>query len=221
MLQLDHLVLGASSIAQGQEFMQDLLGVKVPLGGAHRRFGTHNALMQLDAGVYFEIIAIDDKAQPEQRPRWFSLDEESTHNQLQQQPRLLTWVVNTMQLRGHSVLAEQCSPSAEVVMMQRGELTWQMLIPPAGRYADMLLPWAIEWPPNLHPAANMADLGCQLISLEAWHRDPIVYGKVLQAFGAESLINIKNAQKNNDNQQLKATISCKGVEVIFEGLIVP
>ena len=59
MNRLDHIVIAAASLAQGGDFLRELLGVDIPAGGAHDAMGTHNLLMQLGEDRYLEVIAID------------------------------------------------------------------------------------------------------------------------------------------------------------------
>ena len=66
--ELDHLVIGAATLAEGVAWLEDRLGVTVPAGGKHPLMGTHNRLMQLGHGTFLEIIAIDpDAASPGRR----------------------------------------------------------------------------------------------------------------------------------------------------------
>ena len=92
---LDHIVIGAATVAEGVAYLQSELGATLPAGGEHPRMGTHNHLMQLSESTFLEIIAINPAAPAPARPRWFGLDEPFVQAQLRQQPRLLTWVVNT------------------------------------------------------------------------------------------------------------------------------
>jgi ribosomal 30S subunit maturation factor RimM len=68
---IDHLAIGASSLAQGVAYIKDLLGLDIPFGGVHSKMGTHNHLMQLGAHMFLEVIAINVDSEPPQKPRWF------------------------------------------------------------------------------------------------------------------------------------------------------
>ena len=57
--QLDHLILAATTLADGIEFVADITGATPQPGGKHVAMGTHNALLRLGDRVYLEIIAID------------------------------------------------------------------------------------------------------------------------------------------------------------------
>lgn len=55
----DHLVVAATTLADGIEYVADITGVAPQPGGRHVAMGTHNALLRLGERFYLEIIAID------------------------------------------------------------------------------------------------------------------------------------------------------------------
>ena len=99
MLELDHIVLGADSLEQGVAFIADKFGVEVPKGGEHLQMGTHNHVMSLGDGSYFEIIAIAPHLVAPEHARWFDLDNPVQQARLKERPRILTWVVRTLNLK--------------------------------------------------------------------------------------------------------------------------
>ena len=50
MAEIDHIVLGARTLAEGAAFVEQHLGVKPRPGGKHEGFGTHNMLLGLGKG---------------------------------------------------------------------------------------------------------------------------------------------------------------------------
>src|SRR3546814_2032333 len=76
---IDHIVITASSLAAGSEYIYRALGVPLESGGEHPRMGTHNLLLRLGKDVYLEVIAINPEAQQPGRPCWFELS--SHYNQ--------------------------------------------------------------------------------------------------------------------------------------------
>ena len=59
MLTLDHIAVACTDLAEGTAWAEERLGVKMQTGGKHARYGTHNTLLGLADGLYFEVIAID------------------------------------------------------------------------------------------------------------------------------------------------------------------
>ncbi len=193
--QLDHLVIAAASLAQGAAWAKDTLGIEVPYGGEHPQMGTHNLVMTLSNGVYFEIIAINPAQPAPNRPRWFSLDDPYVQAQLQHKPRLLTWVVNTPSAK--ALVKNACFPQGVVTPMRRGDLRWLFTIPADGQLpAAGLLPTIIEWQTTPHPAALLADLGCRLLQIELFHPYPTWLAMQLNAIDAASLVTITPVAAN-------------------------
>lgn len=165
---LDHLVIGAATLQQGVEYVRDLLGVELPVGGEHPRMGTHNHLMQLGPETFLEILAINPAAPAPPRPRWFGLDDPFVRAQLRQQPRLLTWVVNTPDLA--QIHQQSQVALGTIEPMTRGALNWLITIPDDGHLPGAgLVPTVIQWQTAEHPAHKMAKLGCSLAKLTLYH----------------------------------------------------
>ena len=70
----DHLVVAASTLDQGVEWVRSLTGATAQSGGKHVAMGTHNALLKLGERSFLEILAIDPDGIKPSRPRWFGLD---------------------------------------------------------------------------------------------------------------------------------------------------
>ena len=45
MLSLDHIVISSESLAIGQAFIENKLGIRADTGREHKLFGTHNKLI--------------------------------------------------------------------------------------------------------------------------------------------------------------------------------
>src|SRR5579871_6174839 len=95
MLQIDHITVAADSLRAGVAYAEAILGLSIPVGGAHPLMGTHNHLLRLGDTLFLEIIAPDPAAPPPSRPRWFALDDPKQRAALAVSPRLATWVVAT------------------------------------------------------------------------------------------------------------------------------
>ena len=192
---IDHLVLGAGSLAQGLEYVRERLGVDMPFGGVHAKMGTHNHLMQLGNEIFLEIIAIDPDIEPPVRPRWFGLDDAFVRQRIEIQPALLAWVVNTQDI--HRLMKQAAFSLGTAELITRGNLSWYFALPEDGRLiAGGMLPYAIEWQTDRHPSANMADRGCRLQCLEIYHPYPRWLESMLTSIGAPDLVTIKALTKN-------------------------
>ncbi|GAA4836536.1 VOC family protein [Actinomycetospora corticicola] len=149
---VDHLVVACTSLEPASEWLADRLGVE-PAGRArHARFGTHNALWNLDDGTYLELIAIDPEAPAPGRPRWFALDRFSGP------PRLVHWVLR---------LPSLSSASDPVLRLSRDDLAWSLTVPDDGSFpvdGSGVWPSLIAWDGG-HPSTGLADGGLALSRL--------------------------------------------------------
>lgn len=189
MNRIDHIVVAADSLAQGVEYLQATLGIEIPKGGFHATMGTHNHLMQLGDDVYLELIAIDPDAPPPAQPRWFALDQAAQRARLRDRPRLITWVINTPDIRR---LADATDFDLGLpTELSRDHLRWQIALPDDGRLlADGMLPYCIQWHSSPHPARGMADLGCRLERLVLQHNRADWLRSRIHALGADQLVEI-------------------------------
>jgi len=170
--EVDHVVVGATTLDDGVRWCEQTLGVTPGPGGQHVFMGTHNRLLSLAGAafpnVYLEIIAIDPQALPPGRTRWFGLDDPALQASLQQQgPRLLHVVARTaMQdmLRWGLVAAGQ-DPGLPIAAGREtpdGPLRWQILVRDDGVLPLRgALPTLIQWD-GRHPAASMPASGLSL-----------------------------------------------------------
>jgi hypothetical protein len=162
---IDHLVVTASSLATGIEYVHDTLGVTARPGGRHPRMGTHNALVKLDDSTYLEVLAIDPAARPPGHPRWFGLDDLDAHSP----PRLSAWVARVDDI--HAAVAA-IAALGEVKTMSRGSLEWLITIPADESVsAGGVMPVLIQWLNDPHPAQSLEDSGCTLDSLHGVYAD--------------------------------------------------
>ncbi|HEX3138807.1 MAG TPA: VOC family protein [Rhizobacter sp.] len=148
---LDHLVVGARTLAEGVAWCEATLGVTPEPGGQHPLMGTHNRLVDLSspafAQAYLEIIAIDPQAPPPGRIRWYDLDDDRMQAALAQGPRLIHWVARSADLRTQlAALAAAGWERGEALQAERGPLHWQISVRPDGqRLCDGALPTLITW----------------------------------------------------------------------------
>ena len=175
MLALDHLVVGADSLAQGVRWCEGLFGVTPGPGGRHPLMGTHNRLLSIGTeafpGAYLEVIAIEPEASRPGRVRWFGLDEPPLRASLRQWPRLLHAVFRTDALDPlRAALAAAGHDPGPPIEARRdtaeGPLQWRITVRDDGRLAfGGALPTLIEWR-GRHPGASMPASGLRLTALE-------------------------------------------------------
>ena len=192
---IDHIVIGASSLEDGVGYVKSVLGVDIPYGGEHIKMGTHNHLMQLGNDAFLEVIAVNEKIAPPNRPRWYGLDDPYTRQCLEQQPSLLTWVVNTGNI--NELMLHSTYSLGKPELISRGNLSWNFGLPEDGRLLGSgILPYAIEWHTDVHPSKGMADLGCSFQRLEIFHPYPIWLKTSLKSIGALPLVKINELAAN-------------------------
>ncbi len=184
--ELDHIVIGASSLETGVRFIRDRLGVDIGPGGKHDRMGTHNRLMRLGDDCYLEVIAVDPEAPAPARPRWYGLDEQAILASLAAQPQLLTWVVRCADI-DMQIQAATVSVGA-ILPLSRGTLRWQLTVPDDGHLpGGGVVPHIIEWDSGVRPWETMTDPGCRLVELTLTHPDPLWLADALASLGAPRL----------------------------------
>ena len=189
---LDHLVVAAATLEQGENYVESRIGVRPQCGGKHVAMGTHNSVLRIGPGVYLEVIAIDPEATAPKRPRWFELDRLVMQANLRVSPRLIHWVARCTDIDA----ARRASPVDPGPMhaMSRGEFRWRITIPDDGRLPGAgVLPTLIEWADARHPADAMPDAGVRLVALAAAHPEPAAMRAALAALGLGDALQISFA----------------------------
>ena len=182
---VDHLVVAAASLAQGQAWCEATLGVSPGPGGRHAFMGTHNRLLRIASGdfpmAYLEIIAVDPEAPPPGRARWFGLDDAALQARLRESPRLIHWVARTrmLDMQRWGLIALGLNPGAPISASREtpaGTLSWQILVrDDGGLECGGALPTLIQWR-GPHPSENMPDSGLSLKALTVSGVPPAVLG---------------------------------------------
>ena len=187
--QIDHLVVVASTLAQGVHWAEQTLGIVPGPGGEHVQFGTHNRLFKIAtpsfAWAYLEIIAIDPQAarRPQSpRVRWFDMDDAHVQAAVAVAPRLVHFVANTTDIHAaHAALNEQGIDRGAVMAASRdtarGMLHWQITVRDDGRrLLDGVLPSLIQWgrpgdkePMQMHPRNSLPRSRVSLHGLAVMH----------------------------------------------------
>jgi hypothetical protein len=184
---LDHLVVAATTLADGIEYFADITGVAPQPGGKHVAMGTHNALVRLGAGVYLEIIAIDPAGARPARPRWFDLDDIALASELTARPRLIHWVARTTDIE--RAVARCPVPLGAVHPMARGDYRWRITIPDDGRRPGRgIVPTLIQWDVPFHPTDALPASGVSIAGLAAAHPEPAYIRDALAALGLDGVL---------------------------------
>jgi Glyoxalase-like domain len=201
---LDHLVIAANTLEQGVDYVRKSLGVEIPMGGLHQTMGTHNHVMQLGNDAYLEVIAIDPAAEAPVQPRWFGLDDALLRAAIRQQPRLVTWVMNTTDI--HQQVDTTGFDIGTPTALSRDKLKWEIALTDDGRLlAGGMLPYCIQWHSSPHPSQGMADLDCLLQNLTIHHNRPRWISARLDAIGASHLVDVE-ALADSETPYLSASI---------------
>jgi len=186
---LDHLVVAAATLEQGEDYVETRVGVRPKRGGQHVALGTHNSVLRLGERIYLEVIAIDPQGSAPARPRWFELDRPEMRSALSASPRLIHWVA-----RCHDIEATRraCPINpGPVQSASRGELRWQITIPDDGHLpGDGVLPTLIEWSDARHPTDAMPDERLRLTALAATHPEPAPVRAALAALGLSEVLKV-------------------------------
>ncbi|SPJ24233.1 VOC family protein [Palleronia abyssalis] len=160
-MNIDHIVITAPDLDTGAEAVHEALGVAPVQGGKHSLMGTHNRLLSLGPDMYLEVIAVDPDAPDPGRPRWFAMDRFSGP------PRLTNWAAQADDMT--RALAEAPMGMGELTSLTRGDLSWQMAIPPSGELPfDGVLPMLLSWQGRT-AADLLSPSGCRLQRLILTH----------------------------------------------------
>jgi hypothetical protein len=189
---LDHLVIAAESLEQGEDHLESLLGVRPRRGGKHVAMGTHNSVLRLGDGVYLELIAIDPDGIKPDRPRWFDLDRPSMRASLAQGPRLIHWVARCADIEA----AQKISPAehGSIYPMTRAPYSWRITIPDDGHLpGEGLIPTLIEWDDARHPADALADDHIRFVTMAGAHPEPATIRASLGSLGLAEMLKVTYA----------------------------
>ena len=187
--ELDHLVLAATTLADGIEFVAEVTGATPQPGGRHVAMGTHNALLRLGERVYLEIIAIDPDGAKPPRPRWFDLDDIALQSELTERPQLVHWVARTPDIERSA--AASPVPLGAITLMERGDYRWRITIPDDGkRPGKGVVPTLIQWDVQTHPADRLPASNVAIAQLAGAHSDPAPARAALAALGLAAVVQV-------------------------------
>jgi hypothetical protein len=211
MHKLDHIVLGASSLEKGTNFVENKLNTKLSDVGYHDFMGTHNRVIKVDKDIYLEVIAINPSSKAPKEDRWFNLDSPKLQQKLANSPQIIGYVVET---GDKEILKYFNTP----IKASRGIFKWTFAMP--NLESDFLnnefiqkgiIPSLISWKSN-RPVIQMKDNQFTLNKIEVQITNNLVqYKNIMGSLGIiEKLTfsikkNITN-QNFNDYPRMKASI---------------
>jgi Glyoxalase-like domain len=186
---LDHLVFAAATLEQGEDRIEQLLGVRPQRCGKHVAMGTHNSLLRLDGRSYLEVIAIDPEGAAPPRPRWFALDTPAMRSALAEAPRLIHWVARTLDL---DAARRACPIDLGLAQaMERGSFRWRITIPADGHLpGEGIVPTLIQWADARHPTEALPETGLRLAALAGAHPEPAPIRAALAALGLGETVKV-------------------------------
>jgi len=185
----DHLVVAATTLQAGIDYVAGITGVAPTIGGKHATMGTHNALLKLGPRAFLEVIAIDPGGTRPTRPRWFDLDSIALQGDLAERPRLIHWVARTTDIER----AVGACPIAlgTIHAASRGDFRWRITMADDGsRPARGIVPTLIQWDVDAHPADTLPSSDVTLAQFAASHPDPAPVRAALAKLGLADAIHV-------------------------------
>ncbi len=179
-LALDHLVVAATTLDEGEDWLRRRLGTGLVPGGSHAGYGTHNRLLRLGSEHYLELIAPDPAQSGADRKlsgtTLFGLDQPAVTEALAGGPRLVHLVFRVLKPGSlAAVLPRLRYDPGPIVRMTRDDLAWDITVAPAGRLAGYgLLPTLIDWGDTPHPCSRLPESGLTLESVRIQGPDFVV-----------------------------------------------
>ena len=197
---IDHIVYCVYNLEEAINNLENKLGVKATIGGAHLTQGTKNALISLGDECYLEILAIDESNTDIKAPRWMGID-------VLQSSKITRWALKTKDITQDSKTLQQYNSDMGKVTggsrkMTTGKtLSWQIAMPLSTPEVD-IAPFITDWSESeAHPIDSLKQ-PCQLLELQFNHPNPKVLQKLFDQMDIATKINKANSTS------IKAIIEC-------------
>lgn len=161
MFELDHIAVAGETLDEAVAHSEAALGLSLGPGGQHGHYATHNRLVGLADGLYFEAIATDPSQPAPGYPRWFGLDA------FRGAARLDKWILRC----GDIDAALAAFPEiGRPVHLTRGDVSWTMIVPDDGMLPfDGLFPAFIQWHTDMPPGRALPATDRRLSELRVAH----------------------------------------------------
>ncbi|MEM8497598.1 MAG: VOC family protein [Pseudomonadota bacterium] len=204
---VDHLIFATPDLQEGIDYLQDLLGLRAVIGGAHPGLGTRNALLPLGQACYLEVIGPDSEQSDFAGNRPFGIDD------VQGCGQLACWAARREGLAAFKdSINAGVSILGDVIPMSRqtptGELLeWQMsFLGIADSNMLTVLPFFIDWDVTPHPSTQCRGQAL-LKSLEIEYPQPQSILPLIDA------LELEVAVTSSDKPGFSALIGCPNGDV--------
>ena len=179
---VDHLLYLVPTREQGMDEIEALLGVRPAPGGRHPQYGTHNALLSLGEGVYFEVIARDPELPVPAAGVLFDADKVT-------ESRLVTWVLRADDFDNVVAAAEIAGlglGAADPGHRERPDgsrIEW-IATDPSPLPMDGVVPFLINWGNSPHPSGVAPPAG-EFLGLRIEHPEVDKVREAMAVLGAD------------------------------------
>lgn len=179
---IDHIVYGVFDLDRSMDDFERLLGIRPVFGGYHETFGTKNALIKLNKGIYLELLAADRANTKVQKPRWMGVD-------VLKKERITRWAQKSYSLEDDSLVLKKYNPRMGSIAegsrktVNGSLLKWKLTMPLPLPEVE-LVPFMLDWSQSeIHPYDALPEMSCEFVELYGTHPNPNQYVKILSALG--------------------------------------
>jgi len=205
MRQIDHIVYSVFDLDIAISDIEKKLGVEPSFGGYHPTFGTKNALINLDNGMYLELLASDQNNTEVKHHRWMGVD-------LLTKNQITRWALKSSNLEKDSLPLKKYNSKMGSIgggsrnTIRGSLLQWEMVLPLPAPEVE-LVPFMVDWSNSeTHPHNELPNMNCALLELFGTHPNPDLFTDIFQTLGLKFRI------EQSEEISLKLCLNCpKGV----------
>lgn len=181
---LDHIVLGAPSLQEGIDYVENLTGCRAVFGGKHQQFGTQNALLKIGNLIYLEILA-PDPDNPKSENLWMGISELD-------KPRVTRYAIKSKQIAKDAKVLNSYEEEHGFCQVGKrvksdGELLkWELTVPLAMPKTSCI-PFLIDWGTTIHPSISLKSCA-ELLKFERFSPNYVKLNSIFEDLNLNSLI---------------------------------
>ena len=214
MHKLDHIVLGASTLEEGTEFVESILQEKLSDIGYHQGMGTHNRVIKISDKIYLEVVAINPEIRNIKKRMWFNLDDLNLQKKLQKSPQIIGYVVE----KNNKTPQEYYDPFFNA---SRANYNWQFAMPTKkNNILDIeiietgIMPCVISWKSE-KPIFKMKKNQFEIVNFEIeLSESQQHFYAILKSFGEIEYVSVLSKfKKNTSNFKLKLRDNLRNIEI--------